>query len=150
MNVGRLGFICLCIYLFLLNRPNFHSPESVFFSSRHTIPLNLPNPSWVFRNLSHGTVNLVISEGKPKFEMHEVDPPKKEKWQTKKRLKIKRKREKQKRKEANKRDPRSLTVKRKKQKFANAEERIKYKLERVSILLFFIFIIFLILVFARH
>ncbi|KAG8655455.1 uncharacterized CRM domain-containing protein At3g25440, chloroplastic isoform X3 [Manihot esculenta] len=117
----------------IFSRPNFHSPESVFFSSRHTIPLNLPNPSWVFRNLSHGTVNLVISEGKPKFEMHEVDPPKKEKWQTKKRLKMKRKIEKQKRKEANKRDPRSLTVKRKKQKFANAEERIKYKLERAKI-----------------
>ncbi|KAG8655454.1 hypothetical protein MANES_04G043600v8 [Manihot esculenta] len=65
--------------------------------------------------------------------MHEVDPPKKEKWQTKKRLKMKRKIEKQKRKEANKRDPRSLTVKRKKQKFANAEERIKYKLERAKI-----------------
>ncbi|KAG8655453.1 hypothetical protein MANES_04G043600v8 [Manihot esculenta] len=107
-------------------------PSSSIFS-RHTIPLNLPNPSWVFRNLSHGTVNLVISEGKPKFEMHEVDPPKKEKWQTKKRLKMKRKIEKQKRKEANKRDPRSLTVKRKKQKFANAEERIKYKLERAKI-----------------
>ncbi|KAF2295916.1 hypothetical protein GH714_035102 [Hevea brasiliensis] len=116
-----------------LMRPKFHPPESVFFPSRHTIPLNLPNPSWTFRNLSHGTVNLVISEGKPKFERHEVDPPKKEKWQTKKRLKMQRMREKQKRKEANKRDPRSLTVKRKKKKFANAEERIKYKLERAKI-----------------
>ncbi|KAJ9189193.1 hypothetical protein P3X46_000519 [Hevea brasiliensis] len=117
----------------LFLRPKFHPPESVFFPSRHTIPLNLPNPSWTFRNLSHGTVNLVISEGKPKFERHEVDPPKKEKWQTKKRLKMQRMREKQKRKEANKRDPRSLTVKRKKKKFANAEERIKYKLERAKI-----------------
>ncbi|KDP43854.1 hypothetical protein JCGZ_20864 [Jatropha curcas] len=47
---------------------------------------------------------------------------------------MQRKREKQKRKDANKRDPRRLTVKRKKkQKFANAEERIKFKLERAKI-----------------
>lgn len=80
-------------------------------------------------------MNLVISEGKPKFETHEVNPPKKEKWQTKKRFKLKKKREKQKRKDANKRDPRRLTVKgkKKKQKFANAEERIKYKLEKAKI-----------------
>lgn len=77
-------------------------------------------------------MNLVISQGKPKFESHEVDPPKKHKWQTKKRLKMQRKKEKQKRKSANKRDPRYLGVKgKKKQKFANAEERIKYKLEKV-------------------
>ncbi|KAA8531415.1 hypothetical protein F0562_006232 [Nyssa sinensis] len=72
---------------------------------------------------------------KPKFETHEVDPPKKEKWKTKKRLKLQRKREKQKRKAANKRDPRRLGVKGKKnkQKFANAEERIEYKLEKAKI-----------------
>ncbi|XP_027119806.1 uncharacterized CRM domain-containing protein At3g25440, chloroplastic isoform X6 [Coffea arabica] len=53
---------------------------------------------------------------------------------TKKRLKMKRKKEKQKRKSANKRDPRRLGVgKKKKQRFANAEERIKYKLERAKI-----------------
>ncbi|XP_021661256.2 uncharacterized CRM domain-containing protein At3g25440, chloroplastic isoform X2 [Hevea brasiliensis] len=109
------------------------SPSNPFVL-RHVISLNLPKPCWVFRNLSHGTVNLVLSEGKVKFETHKVDPPKKEKWQTKKRLKMQRMREKQKRKEANKRDPRRLTVKRKKkQKFANAEERIKYKLERAKI-----------------
>lgn len=78
-------------------------------------------------------MNLVISEGKPKFVMHEVDPPKKEKWQTKKRLKLQRKREKQKRKAANKKDPRRLGIKGSKQKFDNAEERIKYKLEKVSL-----------------
>lgn len=82
----------------------------------------------------------MISGGKTKFETHEVDPPKKEKWMTKKKLKIQRKREKQKRKEANKKDPRRLGVKgkKKKQKFANAEERIKYKIEKVcaNILLF--------------
>ncbi|EEF29024.1 conserved hypothetical protein [Ricinus communis] len=114
-------------------RPIIYHPESVFPPTRHIIPLNIRNRDWVFRNLSHGRVNLVISDGKPKFETHEVDPPKKEKWQTKKRLKLQRKREKEKRRAANRRDPRCLTVKRKKQKFANAEERIKYKLERAKI-----------------
>ena len=92
--------------------------------------------SWLaLRNFSHGRVNLVISpQGKPKFETHEIELPKKDKWMTKKRLKMQRKKEKQKRKAANKRDPRRLGVKgkKKKQRFANAEERIKYKLERVS------------------
>ena len=72
-------------------------------------------------------------QGKPKFEVQESDPPKKEKWQTKKRLKMQRMREKQKRKAANRRDPRRLTAKRKKQKFASVEERIKDKLEKVSL-----------------
>lgn len=53
---------------------------------------------------------------------------------TKKRLKMQRLREKQKRKAANRRDPRRLTVKRKKQKFASVEERIKDKLVKVSLL----------------
>ncbi|XP_042028918.1 uncharacterized CRM domain-containing protein At3g25440, chloroplastic-like [Salvia splendens] len=87
---------------------------------------------WQRRCISHGSVNVVISpEGKPKFETHETDPPKKEKWKTKKRLKLQRMKEKQKRKAANKRDPRRLGVKGdKKRKFATAEERIKYKLEQ--------------------
>lgn len=77
-------------------------------------------------------MDLVISQGKPKFETHEVDPPKKYKWKTKKRLKVQRKREKEKRRAANKKDPRLLRVKgKKKQKFSNAEERIKHKLEKV-------------------
>lgn len=79
-------------------------------------------------------MSLVITpQGKPKFETHETEPPKKEKWKTKKRLKLQRKREKQKRKDANKRDPRRLGIKgkKKRQRFANAEERIKYKLDRV-------------------
>ncbi|KAK1413568.1 hypothetical protein QVD17_35344 [Tagetes erecta] len=81
------------------------------------------------------SVRCVISDGKPKFETFEIDPPKKYKWQTKKRLKLKRKKEKQKRKSANKKDPRRLTVKGSKRKgrFANAEERIKYKLEKARI-----------------
>lgn len=79
-------------------------------------------------------MNLVISQGKPKFEMHEIDPPKKEKWKTKKRFKLQRMREKQERKAANRKDPRRLGIKRKKrQKFATAEERIKYKLEKARI-----------------
>ncbi|CBI36688.3 unnamed protein product, partial [Vitis vinifera] len=48
---------------------------------------------------------------------------------------MQRKKEKQKRKAANKRDPRRLSVKgkKKKQRFANAEERIKFKLEKARI-----------------
>lgn len=78
---------------------------------------------------------MVISpQGKPKFETHEIEPPKKEKWKTKKRLKLQRMKEKQKRKAANKRDPRRLGVKGdKKRKFATPEERIKYKLEQAKI-----------------
>lgn len=81
----------------------------------------------------------MISQGKPKFETHQVDPPKKEKWKTKKRLKLQRKREKANRKAANKRDPRRLGLTGKKKKFANAEERIKYKLEKVTIISLFSF-----------
>uniref|UniRef100_A0A2N9IN60 CRM domain-containing protein n=1 Tax=Fagus sylvatica TaxID=28930 RepID=A0A2N9IN60_FAGSY len=116
-------------------RSNFQAQESIFSISKHFLPLNQPSPSWVFRNLSHGSVNLVISQGQPKFETHEVDPPKKYKWLTKKRLKMQRKKEKHKRKMANKRDPRCLRVKGKKknQRFANPEERIKYKLEKVRV-----------------
>ena len=79
-------------------------------------------------------MNLVISEGDiPRFETHKTDPPKKHRFLSKKRLKEKRKKEKQIRKSANKRDPRRLGVKGKKvrQRFANAEERIKFKLEKV-------------------
>lgn len=115
-------------------RPILQAHESILIQSRQRISQNLINPSWGFRNVSHGRVNLVISQGKPKFETHEADPPKKEKWMTKKRLKLQRKKEKEKRKAANRKDPRSLTVKRKKgQKFANVEERIKTKLERARI-----------------
>ncbi|XP_031259062.1 uncharacterized CRM domain-containing protein At3g25440, chloroplastic [Pistacia vera] len=116
-------------------RSVFPAKESILCSNAHLTSLKRTNPSWVMRNFSHGTVSLVISEGKPKFETHEIDPPKKEKWMTKKRLKLKRKREKEKRKAANKKDPRRLTVKgkKKKQKFANAEERIMYKLEKAKI-----------------
>ncbi|KAM0989564.1 hypothetical protein ACFX15_012992 [Malus domestica] len=109
----------------------FPTQEPIFIATKH---LPLPNPSWVLRNLSHGWVNLVISHGKPKFEMHEIDPPKKKKWLTKKRLKQQRVREKQERKAANRKDPRRLGVwKKKRLKFANAEERIKYKLEMARI-----------------
>lgn len=73
----------------------------------------------------------MISEGKPKFETRELDPPKKWKWLTKKRLKLKRKKEREERNAANRKDPRRLTVKGKKRKFANPEERIKNKLEKV-------------------
>ncbi|XP_057490448.1 uncharacterized CRM domain-containing protein At3g25440, chloroplastic-like [Actinidia eriantha] len=114
-------------------RSIYHHPESIFDPFK---PQNQIFPSrsrWLFRNLSHGSVHLVISQGKPKFETREIDPPRKEKWKTKKRLKQQRKREKQKRKAANKRDPRRICIKGKKKKFANAEERIKCKLEKAKI-----------------
>ncbi|MBA0558924.1 hypothetical protein Golob_015912 [Gossypium lobatum] len=110
------------------------SQATIFSPSKLLV---LPNPTtlpWVSRHLSHGTVNLVISQGKPKFETHQFDPPKKEKWKTKKRFKLQKKREKEKRKAANRRDPRRLGLTRKpKKKFANAEERIKYKLDKAKI-----------------
>ncbi|XP_043707519.1 uncharacterized CRM domain-containing protein At3g25440, chloroplastic-like [Telopea speciosissima] len=114
-------------------RLGFHEYQMIVSPAEAYIPFHPWRTSWVFRNLSHGSVNLVISEGKPKFEMHEIEPPKKEKWKTKKRLKLQRKREKRKRKAANKRDPRCLGVKGKKQKFPNAEARIKYKIEKAKI-----------------
>ncbi|KAF3559822.1 hypothetical protein F2Q69_00012185 [Brassica cretica] len=136
------------------------SPKSVFISLRYSYPLLissrslpqsqelayttstflLPTISTVSRpicrrNFSHGTVNLVISEGEPKFETRELDPPNKWKWLTKKRLKLKRKKEQEKRNSANRKDPRRLTIKGKKnkRKLANPEERIKNKLERAKI-----------------
>ncbi|CAK9167558.1 unnamed protein product [Ilex paraguariensis] len=119
---------CLCL------RSILHNTQPIFTLSRPIFPLKPSNSWWVFRNFSHGSVNFVISQGKPKFETHEIEPPKKEKWKTKKRLKLQRKKEKQRRKAANKRDPRRIGVKgrKKRQRFANAEERIKYKLEKVS------------------
>lgn len=83
--------------------------------------------------MSYGAVSLVISEGKPKFEVQEVEPRKRERYRTKKRLKLQRKKEKRKRKDANRRDPRCIRVKGKKKKprFPDAEARLKYKIEKV-------------------
>uniref|UniRef100_A0A1J3JI30 Putative CRM domain-containing protein, chloroplastic n=1 Tax=Noccaea caerulescens TaxID=107243 RepID=A0A1J3JI30_NOCCA len=112
-------------------------PQSRELSSYSTSTFLVPTISTIprpkCRNFSHGTVNLVISEGKPKFETRELDPPKKWKWLTKKRLKLKRKKEREERNAANRKDPRRLTVKGKKRKFANPEERIKNKLEKAKI-----------------
>ncbi|KAL7619240.1 hypothetical protein Lser_V15G02940 [Lactuca serriola] len=129
-------------------------------STTRLIPYQEPNLSsfissntwWAFRNSTicrhygssspssssssyQSTVRCVISEGKPKFEAYEIDPPKKFKWKTKKKLKLQRKKEKHKRNLANKKDPRRLTIKgsKRKARFANAEERIKYKLEKAKI-----------------
>lgn len=118
---------------YLSARFTLHNPGSIWRVCRPLCFLNPSNPALVSRNFSYGTVNLVISQGKPKFEVQEVDPPKKDKWLTKKRLKMQRLREKQKRKAANRRDPRRLTVKRKKQKFANVEDRIKDKIQKARI-----------------
>ncbi|XP_059632921.1 uncharacterized CRM domain-containing protein At3g25440, chloroplastic [Cornus florida] len=136
-----LGRICLPSLLkhsssnSLSSRAIIHHLEPILAPCGAPTPFNPSKPWWVLRNFSHGSVNLVISQGKPKFETNEIDPPKKEKWKTKKRLKLHRKRDKQKRKSANKRDPRRIGIKgkKRKQKFANAEERIKYKLEKAKI-----------------
>ncbi|KAL0917999.1 hypothetical protein M5K25_013114 [Dendrobium thyrsiflorum] len=118
-----------------LSSPPLFSPRNVLLSylnsSNSFDSCNCP----IFaRVLSSGSVNLVLSDGKPKFEIHEMDPLKKEKWKSKKRLKMQRKREKRKRKEANKRDPRRIGPKgKKKQKFPNAEARIKYKIEKAKV-----------------
>ncbi|KAI4372731.1 hypothetical protein MLD38_010930 [Melastoma candidum] len=94
--------------------------------------LPAPSPCSFCRYITHGSVGLVLSDGKAKFEIREVDPPKKEKWKNKKRFLVQKKREKEKRKAANRKDPRHLGKKRK-PRFANAEERIKYKLEKARI-----------------
>lgn len=116
----------------------FHSNKLILSPTKRLFSLEQPDASsWVYgrRWFSYGSVRLVISEGKPKFETEVIDPPKKYKWQTKKRLKLQRMKEKQQRKAGNKRDPRCLNVKGKKKKhrFANAEERIKYKLEKAKL-----------------
>lgn len=91
-------------------------------------------------------MNLVLSDGNPKFEIHEMDPPKKEKWKSKKRLKMQRKREKRKRKEANRRDPRRIRpMGKKKQKFPTAEARIKYKIEKVILVINLTCLVFLVI-----
>ncbi|KAM0907552.1 hypothetical protein ACQ4PT_016062 [Festuca glaucescens] len=92
--------------------------------------------SWGARWASYESVNLVLSDdGKPKFEIEEVEPSKKGRYQTKRRLKLQRKREKKKRKEANKNDPRRIRPKGKKikQKFPTAEARLKYKIEKARL-----------------
>ncbi|KAF7142965.1 hypothetical protein RHSIM_Rhsim05G0023400 [Rhododendron simsii] len=99
----------------------------------HMTP-SLPSKKWVLpRNFNHGSVHLVIFEGKPKFETRETEPPTKEKWKTKKRFKQQKKRDKDKRKSANKRDPRFIGFKgkKKKQKFANAADRINDQLHHL-------------------
>ncbi|KAK4385440.1 hypothetical protein Sango_2668000 [Sesamum angolense] len=135
-SLRRVSLLLNCPPTF---RPVLRTPEPVFTLLRpscqlHQNPQNSGQVIWLWqrRSFSHGSVRLVISpQGKPKFETHEIEPPKKEKWKTKKRLKLQRKREKQKRKAANKRDPRRLGVKgkKKRQRFSSAEERIKYKLK---------------------
>ncbi|XP_024983421.1 uncharacterized CRM domain-containing protein At3g25440, chloroplastic [Cynara cardunculus var. scolymus] len=130
-------------------KPTFNScspcPRPILYQERTLASFNSSNSWWAFRNLticrrygsssSSSSVRCVISQGKPKFEIFEIDPPKKYKWLTKKRLKLQRKKEKQKRRSANKRDPRRLTIKgsKRKGKFATVEERIKYKLEKTKI-----------------
>ncbi|KAK1386550.1 CRM domain-containing protein [Heracleum sosnowskyi] len=129
----RVGFRSLLKPLLSPCNPIVHLPHTI------SKPLNSnisSNTWWVFKNYSHGSVNLVISQGdNPRFETHKTDPPKKHRFLSKKRLKERRKKEKQIRKSANKRDPRRLGVKGNKgrQRFANAEERIMFKLQKAKI-----------------
>ncbi|XP_004251895.1 uncharacterized CRM domain-containing protein At3g25440, chloroplastic [Solanum lycopersicum] len=121
-----------------LVRPILGNPEKFLNLSRLVLKERLiqQNPCWESRNFSHGRLDFVMTrDGKLKFEEHEVEAPKSEKWKTKKKLKLQRKREKKKRKAANKRDPRRLGVqgKKKKQKFDTAEERIKQKIENAKV-----------------
>ncbi|KAJ0977113.1 hypothetical protein J5N97_012587 [Dioscorea zingiberensis] len=103
--------------------------------SKFSIPPSPFRNSLPFRSFSHGTVNLVLSEGKPKFEVIEPELPMKEKWRTKKQLKLQRKRDKKKRRSANRTDPRRIRPKglKKKQRFPTAEARIKYKIEKAKL-----------------
>ncbi|KAK7257878.1 hypothetical protein RIF29_32174 [Crotalaria pallida] len=109
--------------------------SSIGFPFRQSVTFEKQDSWWGSRNLSYGTVNLVIEGGKTKFETKEVEPPKKDKWKSKKMFKMQKKREKEKRKAANRKDPRHLGVKgkKRKQKFATPEERIKYKIEKARI-----------------
>ncbi|TVU36944.1 hypothetical protein EJB05_18901 [Eragrostis curvula] len=113
------------------------APRSTVVSpSKCFNPINLFGHSWSVRWASYGQVNLVLSDdGKPKFQIEEVDLSTKRKYLTKKRLKVQRKREKKKRKEANKNDPRRIRPKGKKikQKFPTAEARLKYKIEKAKL-----------------
>ncbi|KAJ3683211.1 hypothetical protein LUZ60_013438 [Juncus effusus] len=99
------------------------------------------NPSSPFGHLfsprhyaTYESVNVVLSDGKPKFEINEVEPSGERKYLSKKRLKMKRKREKEKRKAANKNNPGRIKPKgkKRKEKFPTAEGRIKYKLEKAK------------------
>ncbi|CAJ2679082.1 unnamed protein product [Trifolium pratense] len=102
---------------------------------RHCMHFEKQGFWWGLRELSYGKVNLVIRDGKTKFEAHEIEPPRKDKWKTKKKLKMQRKREKEKRKAADRRNPSRLGVKgkKKKHKFATPEERIKFKIDNARV-----------------
>ncbi|KAK3160594.1 hypothetical protein QOZ80_1BG0061650 [Eleusine coracana subsp. coracana] len=109
---------------------------AVFTPSKCLSPLSIFGHSWSVRWASYGQVNLVLSDdGRPKFQIEEVEPSTKSRYLTKKRLKVQRKREKKKRKEANKNDPRRIRLKGKKikQKFPTAEARLKYKIEKAKL-----------------
>ncbi|KAJ9558695.1 hypothetical protein OSB04_013309 [Centaurea solstitialis] len=137
------GFRTRCFPSFF--KPNFtcRSPSHrpILHQERILASIISSNSWWAFRNLTicrhygspPSSVRCVISEGKPKFEIFEIDPPKKNKFQSKKRLKMQRKKEKKKRRSASRTDPRRLTIKgsKRKGKFASVEERIKYKLEKI-------------------
>ncbi|XP_078433806.1 RNA-binding CRS1 / YhbY (CRM) domain protein isoform X2 [Wolffia australiana] len=104
----------------------------------------LPNErvkrAWSLRSMSSGTVRLVFADGAPRFEADKVEPAKKDRYQTKKRLKLQRRREKRKRREANPKDPRAIRIKgklkkkkKKNQRFPDPEARLLFKLEKARL-----------------
>ncbi|RCV26025.1 hypothetical protein SETIT_5G212100v2 [Setaria italica] len=110
--------------------------STALFPSKCFSPLYLFGHSWGVRWATYGSVNLVLSDdGRPKFQIEEVEPSKKRRYLTKKRLKVQRKRVKKKRNEANKNDPRRIRPKGKKikQKFSTAEARLRYKIEKARL-----------------
>ncbi|KAK1267744.1 hypothetical protein QJS04_geneDACA015525 [Acorus gramineus] len=74
---------------------NFSSPISHSFRSVSRLPQSIPSqfeppnpfipskPKWGFRDFSYGSVSLVFSEGKPKFETRETEPTRKDKCKAK-------------------------------------------------------------------
>lgn len=118
------------------------SPYSPALRSAVASPSKSFSPHYLFghslavRWATYGSVNLVLSDdGKPRFQIEEVEPSRKGRYLTKKRLKLQRKKQKKKRKEANKNDPRRIRPKGKKikQKFPTAEARLKYKIEKAKL-----------------
>ncbi|ONL98832.1 hypothetical protein ZEAMMB73_Zm00001d029486 [Zea mays] len=109
---------------------SFYDEDSVFVTSCY-IHLHL----WTIESFNPCKFDLIplsfLILGTDLFEV--VEPSKKGRYLTKKRLKLQRKRIKNERKEANKNDQQSIMRKGKKikQKFLKAKARLKYKIEKV-------------------
>ncbi|KAI3907021.1 hypothetical protein MKW92_008601 [Papaver armeniacum] len=122
-----------CTLNISFSNPNYsrlvsHHTRSISSPSQCLVQLIPWKPTWVFRNFSHGRINVVTSQGKSKLKAHEYEPQEKRqyksKWKCKKKFKTR---------NSNKKDPRNLRVKGKKQqKFLNAEDRIIDKIDKMA------------------